>query len=170
MTCSIQEALAKTPRVALPSLPSGSIQVSWRAVALVRDPLPAPATCPNCGSAVTLVNNSAIYGRECGNWPWAYLCTDRVCDSYVGVHPSTDIPLGTLANAPLRAARKKAKAAFNPLWQSRSMTRSQAYAWLAGQLGLDAAGCHIGWFDLATCERATNICSTKGSPCKSTNM
>jgi hypothetical protein len=53
----------------------------------------------------------------------------------------------------MREARKRAKAVFNPLWQSGRMSRTDAYAWLADQLGVAVAECHIGWFDVAQCDR-----------------
>jgi len=123
---------------------------SRRAVARVRNPLPIPERCPNCGAPVFIDKNSCIYGREYGDWPWALMCTG--CDSYVGLHPFTGIPLGTLATPEMRRARSEAKDAFNPLWQGGSMTRSEAYAWLASALGIaDVEQCHIGWFDVAQC-------------------
>jgi hypothetical protein len=120
------------------------------------DALPAPTTCPNCGRLVELVGNEKIYGKPYGEWPWAYRCTDDHCDSYVGLHPFTAIPLGTLANKPTRAARKAAKAAFNPLWQGvgtapAAMTRTEAYAWLSQELGIEPTRCHIGMFEVAQC-------------------
>ena len=128
---------------------------SRRAIKRVTNPLPSPTECQYCGGKVEVVKNSEIYGREYGEWPWAYLC--RGCKAYVGMHPFTGIPLGTLADALTREARKQAKDAFNPLWQSGGMTRSEAYAWLAAQLGITAGACHVGWFDIATCERVVEI-------------
>lgn len=127
---------------------------SRRAVARVTDPLPAPTLCHYCGSGVELVNNSAIYGTEYGGWPWAFLCVNKACRAYVGLHPFTGIPLGTLADAETRRARHLCKAVFNPMWQSGRVTRRQAYEWLAAALGLSVAECHIGWFDAAQCRRA----------------
>ncbi|WP_255218891.1 zinc-finger-containing protein [Paraburkholderia kururiensis] len=132
---------------------------SRRAIARVKNPLPAPTECPRCGGGpVEVVRNAEIYGRDYGEWPWTYLC--RHCRAYVGMHPFTAIPLGTLADAPTREARKRAKAAFNPLWQSGEMTRTEAYAWLAARLGIAAAACHIGWFDVAMCQAVEHACLT----------
>lgn len=125
---------------------------SRRATARVKDPLPVPAECPHCAGAIGLVSNAAIYGREFGEWPFAYLCASADCGAYVGLHPFTALPLGTLATAPMREARKRAKAAFNPLWQSGRMRRAEAYQWLADELGIEASRCHIGMFDVAQCE------------------
>ena len=129
---------------------------SRKATARVKNPLPVPTACNCCGAPVELVPNSAIYGRAYGDWPWAYLCNG--CGAYVGLHPFTAIPLGTLADAPMREARKRAKAAFNPLWQNGQMTRSDAYAWLAGAMGIaDKEQCHIGWFDAAQCNQVVSV-------------
>ena len=128
---------------------------SRRAIARVKNPLPTPTECPYCAGKVSIVNNSEIYGRAYGEWPWAYRCGG--CGAYVGMHPFTAIPLGTLADAPTRQARSRAKDAFNPLWQSGQMTRSEAYAWLAARLGIATAACHIGWFDAETCQRVISI-------------
>jgi hypothetical protein len=142
---------------------------SRKAVARVTNPLPAPTTCPHCASQVELVNNQRIYGKPYGEWPWAYLCGNTKCGAYVGLHPLTNIPLGTLADAATRAARQRAKAAFNPRWQSakpqeQRKARIEAYAWLAQQLGIaDVNTCHIGWFDVAMCERVVEVCGGQRS-------
>ena len=137
---------------------------SRRALKRVKDKLPAPETCPHCGSVVKIVRNSEIYnGQEYGEWPWAYKCDGKFCDAYVGMHPFTNIPLGTLATHAMRDARKRAKAVFQPLFQSGRMTRSEAYEWLAAQLGIPVHECHVGWFDVAMCNRVVQVCRAKES-------
>lgn len=79
------------------------------------------------------------------------------CDAHVGCHPGTDIPLGRLANKELRKAKMEAHAAFDPIWRSRRMSRSKAYAWLAKSMGLTTAQCHIGMFDVAQCRRVVDL-------------
>ena len=129
---------------------------SRKAIARVRNPLPVPDTCHLCGECCGIVNNSEIYGREYGEWPWAVLCAG--CGAYVGLHPFTGIPLGTLANAEMRDARKRAKALFNPLWQSGEMTRTEAYHWLAHAMGIpDVEECHIGWFNVEECNKVVSV-------------
>ncbi|MCM2547619.1 zinc-finger-containing protein [Burkholderia glumae] len=131
---------------------------SRRAIKRVLNPLPAPTVCRFCGGKVEIVRNSQIYhGRDYGEWPWAYLCGD--CRAYVGMHPFTAIPLGTLADGPTREARKRAKAAFNPLWETGGMTRTAAYSWLAARLDIVFGECHVGWFDVAMCDRVVEVCS-----------
>lgn len=131
--------------------------VSRRALRRVKDALPVPTACNCCGGAVALVENSEIYnGRSFGDWPYAYLC--RGCGAYVGLHPFTDLPLGTLADKPLRDARNRCKKPFERIWQGGWLSRSSAYRWLALQLGIPVSECHFGLFDAARCEQARLFC------------
>lgn len=133
---------------------------SKRATARVTNPLPAPEECPHCYDHETgkpfahieIVNNEEIYGRSYGEWPWVYQC--QQCGAYVGMHPFTNIPLGTLADGPTRQARKRCKEPFESLHRSGRMTRSEAYSKLAKKLGIPVEQCHFGWFDAAQCKRA----------------
>lgn len=77
------------------------------------------------------------------------------CRAYVGTHKDspTNQPLGRLANAELRNAKKAAHAIFDPLWKEKTMSRSKAYAWLARALEIDPKDCHIGMFDLDLCRK-----------------
>lgn len=135
---------------------------SRKAISRVRNPLPAPTVCPHCGSQVKIVGNEQIYGKPYGDWPWVYMCDGNFCDAYVGLHPFTNIPLGTLATHAMRDARKRAKAAFKPMYESKRMTRTQAYAWLAEKLGIvKVEECHIGWFDVETCNRVIEVCQSR---------
>lgn len=111
--------------------------------------------CTNCGGTATYTTNAAVYGREYGAWPFIWLCP--VCGCYVGTHPGTNEPLGTLADAETRRARKLAHAALDPLWRDGQMTRSAAYAWLAQQMDLEADVCHIGLFTKAQCAQVVRL-------------
>lgn len=145
------------PLPAPPPLPF----VSRRALQRLRNPAPVPTSCNCCqSSAVKLVEHAAVYGgRSFGDWPYAYLCHD--CGAYVGLHPKTDIPLGTLADKPLREARKSCKKPFDALWRGGSMTRTQAYQWLASQMGISAAECHFGLFSVVQCHQARDLCERR---------
>lgn len=137
---------------------------SRKAIKRVLNPLPAPTVCPHCGGEVQICSNDVIYGRKYGDWPWAYVCMNQgQCDAYVGMLPFTNIPLGTLATREIREARKLAKAAFNPLWQGDAprFNRSEAYQWLASQLGIEKETCHVGWFDVAMCQKVVLVCKVK---------
>lgn len=135
--------------------------ISRRALQTIRYPAPIPTRCNCCQSPeVELVEHSAIYGgRSYGDWPYAYLCLS--CRAYVGLHPQTDIPLGTLADKPLREARKTCKKPFDALWQGGAMSRTQAYKWLAGQMGISVKQCHFALFTIEQCNQARALCERK---------
>jgi len=108
--------------------------------------------CSYCGRAAVLVTGREIYPHRSDLYAkqfWS--CRD--CDAYVGCHRGTTRPLGRLANAELRQAKMRAHRAFDRLWQSGRTSRSRAYRLLAERLELTVDDCHIGMFDLATCER-----------------
>lgn len=133
--------------------PEGLPYVSVTAIKRVRDALPIPTACPYCQGKVVLVNNETIYGRSVGDWPFLYACAGS-CEAHVGVHADTAIPLGTLANKELRAARQCAKQSFHAMMLARRMVRTNAYKWLADKLGLPLQQTHYGWMDLPTVQRA----------------
>jgi len=120
--------------------------------------LPEPILCPLCGSAVVYTTNDALYGRQMGDWPYIYLCTNSQCQASVGVHAGTEIPLGTMADSATRQARQLAHSAFDLLWNEGKMSRTEAYAWLSYSLSLPPEQCHIGQMDIATCNRVIALC------------
>ncbi|WP_417329200.1 zinc-finger-containing protein [Halomonas cupida] len=133
--------------------------VSRRALRRVTDWMAPPEQCPNCGKVVELVSNSEIYGREFGDWPYAYRCIDhRGCDSYVGLHPNTDLPLGKLADSFERQARKDNKRYFMDVLSRQNWSRNQAYAWLAQRMGIPESECHWGLFSVRQAHMAGAIC------------
>ena len=121
---------------------------------MARRAVPAP-TCP-CGREAELVNGAVIYPhRRDLAAKLFYRCAP--CGAYVGCHPNTKTPLGTLADAHTRAARAAVHAAFDPLWKSGRWARRDAYGWLANALGIPYRRCHIGLFDLGSCLRAVEV-------------
>jgi hypothetical protein len=137
---------------------------SKKAERRVKDRLPIPTSCPHCAGTVAFASNSEVYRRAYGEWPWIYLCQAESCRAYVGTHPETNLPLGTLATAAMRAARKAAKEQFNALWQGGRMSRTDAYAWLAGALNIPVSACHFGWFNEAQCARALQALAAERQP------
>lgn len=130
--------------------------VSREALKRVKDPLPPPIACRYCNGQVRLVQNAVIYkGRSYGKWPYVYLCNG--CWAYIGLHPDTDIPLGTLANRALRDARNRTKAIFQNYLSDAGMSRTTAYRWLADQMGIEVSSCHFGWFEQSDCDRVRAI-------------
>lgn len=120
---------------------------------------PIPTTCRYCGGPVILTSNAEIYGREYGTGK-CYLC--RNCNAYVGVHPGTIIPLGTLANKELREMRNKAHNEFDKLWKNKIIkSRYKAYCWLANEMNLKVKETHIGWFEKEQCMRVIELVKKK---------
>lgn len=115
-----------------------------------------PKICPYCGSSVILTSNAEIYGREYGNRK-CYKCTK--CDSYVGVHTGSIIPLGTLANSELRKWRNKAHIEFDKLWKgnTKKMSRGMAYKWLSDKMNLKQDETHIALFNVEQCKECIKI-------------
>jgi hypothetical protein len=124
--------------------------------------------CPCCGKPSTFLPSSApIYnGRDFGP---VYICFG--CRAWVGCHRGTTRPLGRLADAELRDAKKRAHAAFDRTWARllehrqatdpkypRRRARANRYKHLASLLGIPASECHIGMFDVATCEHVIDLC------------
>jgi hypothetical protein len=130
------------------------------AVKRVSNPLPAPECCPNCRAPVELVNNADVYGRSLGKWPFVFLCTRfPSCQSWVGLHPETHIPLGTLGDRETRAARNTAKGLLKRIWLENHMSRGDAHRWLSKQLGFaDVRDCHIGLMSVKQCGLAHAAC------------
>ena len=128
--------------------------------------------CPYCNKPARLADTKEIYKTR--SYGKAYICVDYPgCDSYVGVHNGTDKPKGRMANAELRAAKIKAHAAFDPIWRERfriksaqdksytkGMARNGKYKKLSQILGIPRDECHIGMFDIDTCNRVIAICNS----------
>lgn len=115
----------------------------------------APA-CPYCSRTSSLVRGERLYPhRNDLRAKRFYLC--EPCWAYVGCHPGTARPLGRLADGKLRAAKQAAHKAFDALWQSRHVERSEAYGRLARELQLPHEQTHIGMFDVDQCLRVVQI-------------
>lgn len=119
-----------------------------------------PTICRYCGSSVVYTSNAEIYGKEYGTGK-CYLC--RNCRAFVGVHPGTDTPLGTLANDELREWRKEAHFWFDRIWKkpTRITTRYNAYGYLAKKMGLPREETHIGMFEIEQCKKVIKFSKEK---------
>jgi len=110
-------------------------------------------TCQYCGKPAELVDSARIYGASYGNM---WLC--HPCGAYVGCVGKSNKPLGTLANAELRTARKAAHRAFDRIWRDEKiLTRVKAYEWLSEKMGKPKKETHIAMFDVAECEKVIDI-------------
>ena len=142
----------------------------WRANAAAKAKVegiehPSRLECPYCNAQAQLVTGAVIYP----NMPALHAshyhhCAP--CDAYVGCHPGSTVPLGTMADKRLRLARKNAHAVFDPIWRTRvrfegvprSTARQQAYEWLAEELKIEPASCHIAHMGIDDCLRVISLC------------
>jgi len=121
--------------------------------------------CPYCGRAAHLVSGDVVYPHRSD---LAHLKFWRCapCKAYVGCHrrgvwvhdalgdtvvSDGTLPLGSLANGPLRQLRTQAHAAFDGIWKSGSLGRDVAYAQLAAYMDIPTVQCHIAMFDEEQC-------------------
>lgn len=112
-------------------------------------------TCLECGKEARLVDGKRIYPHRPDLYAKSfYLCE---CGAYCGCHPGTTSALGSPCGPATRKARSAAHAAFDPLWKRKTMSRHLAYKWLAEQLGIDPADCHIGMMTEATARRVVFV-------------
>jgi len=115
-----------------------------------------PGRCPYCGSHIVLRSADGIY-KENSAGTMLYVCSRYpACDAYVRVAPGTKTPLGSLANAPLRALRREAHQYFDRLYTTGIMDRNGAYEWLAWTLQLPLSQSHIGYLGEYYCQRVIN--------------
>lgn len=116
--------------------------------AIDRARLLAGKQCYYCGADTVLENSSVVYGQDHG---MVWRCAP--CDAYVGCHGDTDRSKGFVANKMLRNLRKRAHAAFDPLWRDGGpMSRDAAYAELSKHLKTPPDETHIGMFDSDQCQ------------------
>lgn len=74
-------------------------------------------------------------------------------------HNGTLISIGRLADAELRRWKRRAHAAFDPLWKhGRFKYRNDAYAWLSKKMGIPQNDCHIGRFTVSECKLVVSLC------------
>lgn len=58
----------------------------------------------------------------------------------------------------LAQLRMEAHLVLDVHWEFGGCTRSEAYIWLAGRLGISGTDCHIGMFDEEQCRRSIAVC------------
>lgn len=79
------------------------------------------------------------------------------CEAWTGCHPGTTKRMGRLANKATRQLKMAAHANFDPIWKTKQLSRTKAYAWLREQTGLPERECHIGWMDDANLCLVANL-------------
>lgn len=120
--------------------------------------------CIECRKLAREVTGADIYpGREDLRDRTMWLCE---CGAWVGSHSGTDAPLGYPAGRALRDLRSRCHQAFDAIWAAKmratkwpkGRARNAAYAWLAGELGIEIRDCHFAHFDTVRCTAALKIC------------
>ena len=114
--------------------------------------------CNYCKKNAVLVTGDVIYPNRKDLYNLNFwLCTS--CNAYVGCRKGSTKPLGSLADATLRIARANTHKVFDPVWKNnKSVSRTQAYAWLAKCLNLTTNECHIALFNEELCEKTIKLC------------
>ena len=109
--------------------------------------------CCGCDDDVEadLVKGSSIYTG------WTQLYEKQfwkcpVCKNYVGCHPGTEKPLGSIPTKELRTARGHIHKILDPLWKGGQRKRGSVYAELSRRLGYSY---HSG--EVSTIEEARKI-------------
>lgn len=125
--------------------------------------------CPYCGAHAVLRSSKAVYQSKAKPGRHLFVCARYpLCDSYVGAHEGTLLPMGTLANGDLRNKRIQAHRAFNRLWESGTMKKWQAYRWMQAKFGLCSQQAHIAMFSEYMCDQLITECDKAASHMKLT--
>lgn len=107
--------------------------------------------CPECGAPM-VIRKSTQYDN-----PFYGCSTFPDCRGTHGAHPDGE-PLGIPANKATKAARMQTHLLFDKLWKDRGpMKRKEAYEWFQGAMDMTEDECHIGRFDIETCQRAEKV-------------
>lgn len=135
-----------------------------------------PPVCPYCHIESQLCDSIEVQPDAPRHRKY-WVC--RPCGAYIGTHDNSPTfkPVGRLANAELRAAKKMARRAFDPLWlagyeiykqrhgqkASKSYARHVALNWLAEVMPYDNLNCHIDMMDVKDCHRVIEVCKERGN-------
>lgn len=122
----------------------------------------APQLC-YCGSRTGPLA-PGVYMIGVGRLAW--FCTDDACNNTHEAHQEGEQrgqPLGIPCTRRCKIYRLHVHALFDQLWNKNnkkraSMTKSEAYQWLADQLGCSRDEAHVARFGIATCRRALVVC------------
>lgn len=109
--------------------------------------------CPDC-KCDTKLGDTAMFYNGVSYGPCWY-CPQ--CGAYVGTHRGSNTPLGRVATADLRAAKIAAHSAFDQIWKSGRVSRTQAYRWLSRVMGTSPEETHIGMFTVDQCKAVAEL-------------
>lgn len=115
--------------------------------------------CGECNAPCRKVYGDKIYPHRPDLYSKAfYLCP--VCGAYCGESPDPSNPRSP-AGPSTRQARIEAHKMFDKLWREGLMTKSGAYRWLSGVMGIPTSRCHIGMMDGKTALKVASLALDK---------
>lgn len=118
-----------------------------------------PIRCPYCGAQAALRPSTVVYGDKARPGEFLYVCPRYpACNSYVGAHKKSLLPMGTMANGDLRNKRIRAHQAFDRLWKYGIMEKWQAYRWMQAKFSLSSEQAHIAKFSEYMCDQLICVC------------
>ena len=108
-------------------------------------------TCQYCGKPLEYAKGKLVYMTPAYAQINIVVCSGYPeCDSYVGCHTGTLIPMGSVANSELRALRRLTHEVFDHQWETGRISRARAYKEMSKIKGLEPF--HIGEFTKEQCE------------------
>lgn len=113
-------------------------------------------TCPFCGNKVLLEKSSKIYRDEKLTGE-TYICSAfPECNSSVGTHPGSVVPLGCMANGVLKRQRMRVHHMIEAV-MSQGVKKNEIYKILSKEMNASRGTTHVGMFDSSMCGRACEI-------------
>lgn len=112
--------------------------------------------CDVCGARAKLVKNREVYGKNMDEWDYVWLCSDLRCCAYAGTKKGTIVAESRMRIPTLMEARMYAHWAIDALWKTKNQ-RTNTYQWLAKQMKMTAAECHIANFTVEQCAKVVRL-------------
>ena len=120
-------------------------------------------TCPYCNGRSEIRLLKEITGNKQAKG-YAFVCRYYpACDSYIKMNEQTGKPLGTMANKQLRSLRIEAHRQLYRLYVDGSMSRDEAYEWMASVLNIPRQEAHIGLFQEYYCQKVIALAKAECS-------
>lgn len=114
--------------------------------------------CDFCDSPVNLRENKEVYGKNFGQWPWIYLCSNDNCKAFISCIKGTYKPVGTLANHELRELRKQISLWLRQLVEEGPFTEIGAKDWCAAWIGVKLDEFKIAKLSVKQCQTIIYRC------------
>ena len=119
--------------------------------------------CPYCNGKSEIRSLRDVTGSE-NAMGYVFVCRHYpACDSYVKMNEQTGKPLGTMANKQLRSLRIEAHRQLYRLYADGSMSRNEAYEWMASVMNIPRQEAHIGLFQEYYCRKVIALAKAEYS-------